>query len=81
MIRPFYGLVISRFGASFQRFLHNFAAHGFGQLVNVLTQLVLLPAFLHYWTTNEYGEWLVITSIPSLLWTLDNGLSGWPPTA
>jgi len=76
MIRPFYGLVISRFGASFQRFLHNFAAHGFGQLVNVLTQLVLLPAFLHYWTTNEYGEWLVITSIPSLLWTLDNGLSG-----
>jgi O-antigen/teichoic acid export membrane protein len=76
MIRHFHGLMISRFGSSFQRFLHNFAAHGFGQLVNVLTQLVLLPAFLHYWTTTEYGEWLVITSIPSLLWTLDNGLSG-----
>jgi glycosyltransferase involved in cell wall biosynthesis/O-antigen/teichoic acid export membrane protein len=76
MIRHFYGLVISKFGASFQRFLHNFAAHGFGQVVNVLAQLVLLPAFLHYWTTTEYGEWLVIVSIPSLLWTLDNGLSG-----
>jgi O-antigen/teichoic acid export membrane protein len=76
MIRKVYDLVISKFGASFQRFLHNFAAHGFGQIVNVLAQLVVMPAFLHYWTPTEYGEWLVITSIPSLLWTLDNGLSG-----
>ena len=45
-------------------------------MVNIVSQILLIPAFLHYWSTREYGEWLVIFSIPSLLWTLDNGLSG-----
>jgi O-antigen/teichoic acid export membrane protein len=66
----------TRFGLSFQRFLHNFAALGFGQVVNLVSQIFSIPLFLHYWTTTEYGEWLVLTSIPSLLWTLDNGLAG-----
>jgi O-antigen/teichoic acid export membrane protein len=66
----------NRFGQSFQRFLHNFAAYGFGQVINITSQIFALPLFLHYWTKQEYGEWLVLTSIPSLLWTLDNGLSG-----
>jgi len=66
----------SRFGQSFQRFLHNFAAYGFGQFVNIASQFFALPLFLHCWSKQEYGEWLVLTSIPSLLWTLDNGLSG-----
>ena len=65
-----------RFGPSFQRFLHNSAALGFGQVVNVATQIFYIPAFLHFWSKTEYGEWLVITAIPSLLWTLDNSLSG-----
>jgi O-antigen/teichoic acid export membrane protein len=66
----------NRFGQSFQRFLHNFAAHGFGQMVNVVSQIFSIPLFLFYWSKHEYGEWLVLTSIPSLLWTLDNGLAG-----
>jgi O-antigen/teichoic acid export membrane protein len=72
----FFDFATSRFGHSFQRFLHNSAAQGFGQIVNIAAQIFSIPAFLHYWTKTEYGEWLVITSIPSLLWTLDNGLSG-----
>jgi O-antigen/teichoic acid export membrane protein len=68
--------ITTRFGLSFQRFLQNFAAHSFGQVVNIVAQIFSVPAFLHYWSTTEYGEWLVVTSIPSLLWTLDNGLSG-----
>jgi O-antigen/teichoic acid export membrane protein len=76
MLRVLNNSLIGNFGASFQRFVHNFAAHGFGQVVNIVAQIVSVPAFLHYWSTPEYGEWLVITSIPSLLWTLDNGLSG-----
>jgi O-antigen/teichoic acid export membrane protein len=66
----------NRFGQSFQRFLHNFAAYGFGQMVNIVSQIFSIPLFLHYWSKQEYGEWLVLTSIPSLLWTLDNGLAG-----
>jgi O-antigen/teichoic acid export membrane protein len=66
----------NHFGQSFQRFLHNFAAHGFGQVVNITSQIFSIPLFLHYWSKSEYGEWLVLTSIPSLLWTLDNGLAG-----
>jgi O-antigen/teichoic acid export membrane protein len=66
----------TRFGPSFQRFLHNSAAQTFGQAVNALAQIFSVPAFLHFWTKTEWGEWLVITSIPSLLWTLDSGLSG-----
>ena len=66
----------NRFGQSFQRFLHNLAAHSLGQVINVIAQLFSIPLFLHYWSKMEYGEWLVLTSIPSLLWTLDNGLAG-----
>ena len=65
-----------RFGPSFQRFLHNSAAQTFGQVVNVLQQIFLFPFFLHCWTKQEYGEWLIITSVPIMLWVLDSGLSG-----
>jgi O-antigen/teichoic acid export membrane protein len=66
----------TRFGLSFQRFLHNFAANGFGQVVNLASQILSIPLFLHYWSKTEYGEWVVLTSIPNLLWTMDNGLAG-----
>jgi O-antigen/teichoic acid export membrane protein len=65
-----------RFGPAFQRFLHNSAAQTFGQVVNVVQQILLVSAFLHAWSKAEYGEWIIITSIPSVLWTLDGGLSG-----
>jgi O-antigen/teichoic acid export membrane protein len=68
--------ITMRFGPAFQRFLHNSAAQGFGQVVNVMAQIFLIPAYLHFWSKIEYGEWLVIFSIPGLLWTLDSGLSG-----
>ena len=68
--------ITSRYGQSFQRFIHNFAAYGFGQVINIVIQFFSIPLFLHYWSKEEYGEWLVLTSIPSLLWTLDNSLAG-----
>jgi O-antigen/teichoic acid export membrane protein len=67
---------MKNFAPSFQRFIHNSAAQGFGQAVNVLAQIFSIPAYLHFWSKTEYGEWIVITSIPNLLWTLDNGLAG-----
>jgi O-antigen/teichoic acid export membrane protein len=68
--------MINRFGDSFKRFLHNLLAHSFGQVINVTSQIFAVPLYLEYWKKAEYGEWLVLTSIPGLLWTLDNGLAG-----
>jgi O-antigen/teichoic acid export membrane protein len=63
-------------GKSFQRFLRNFAAQSFGQVVNIASQIFSVPLFLYCWNKTSYGEWVVLTTIPSLLWTLDNGLAG-----
>lgn len=45
----------------------------FGQAVTVLIQLVSVPLFLHYWGVARYGEWLILTSIPSYLALSDMG--------
>ncbi len=59
-----------------KRVLHNFAANAFGQAMNGVYQFISLPLFLHYWSKEGYGEWLVLFSIPSLLWSLEGGLAG-----
>ena len=63
-------------GDSIGRVLRNLAANVVGQLMNGVYQIVLVPLFLHYWNKESYGEWLVLFSIPSLLWSLEGGLSG-----
>ena len=64
------------FSIPIKRVLHNFAANAFGQAMNGVYQLISLPLFLHYWSKEGYGEWLVLFSIPSLLWSLEGGLAG-----
>jgi O-antigen/teichoic acid export membrane protein len=58
------------------RVIKNFAANAFGQLMNGFYQFASIPLFLHYWSVEGYGEWLVLFSIPSLLWSLEGGLAG-----
>jgi O-antigen/teichoic acid export membrane protein len=48
----------------------------FGQVINTFGQIGVVPLFLHYWTKLEYGEWLVLTAVPSLLWSLEGGFAG-----
>src|ERR1700736_2877435 len=67
---------MSSFRISIKRVLHNFAANAFGQAMNGVYQFISLPLFLHYWNKEGYGEWLVLFSIPSLLWSLEGGLAG-----
>jgi O-antigen/teichoic acid export membrane protein len=64
------------FSHSIRRVIKNFAANVFGQLANAVYQIVALPLFLHYWNIQAYGEWLVLFSIPNILWSLEGGLSG-----
>jgi O-antigen/teichoic acid export membrane protein len=64
------------FSVPIRRVMKNFAANAFGQLMNGVYQFVSIPLFLHYWSVQGYGEWLVLFSIPSLLWSLEGGLAG-----
>ncbi len=50
------------------------AAGVLGQIINTFGQVAIVPLFLHFWTKRAYGEWLVITAVPNLLWSLEGGL-------
>jgi O-antigen/teichoic acid export membrane protein len=67
---------MSRFSISIKRVLNNFAANVIGQVMNGVYQIISVPLFLLYWSKPGYGEWLVLFSIPSLLWSLEGGLAG-----
>lgn len=52
-----------------------FLAQGYGQLTQIVVRLLEVPLFLHFWGAQRYGEWLLITAIPSLLTFGDFGVS------
>lgn len=45
-----------------------------GQVVNVLTQVLLPPAFIAFYGIGVYGEWLTLSAAAGWLLTLDFGL-------
>jgi O-antigen/teichoic acid export membrane protein len=67
---------MSAFNISLKRVFRNFAANAFGQAMSGVYQFISVPLFLYYWNKQGYGEWLVLFSIPSLLWSLEGGLAG-----
>jgi O-antigen/teichoic acid export membrane protein len=57
-----------------KRFLKNLSANSVGIFINLFAQLFSIPLFLHNWNKELYGEWLVLTAVPNLLWSLEGGL-------
>lgn len=57
-----------------QRVLAALGANVFGQVVTVGSQLLLTPLFFRQWGAAMYGEWLILTSIPTYLNLADVGL-------
>jgi hypothetical protein len=51
-----------------------FAAQNAGQLITVLTQLLLPPAFLHAYGISLYGQWLALSAAITYLSTFNYGL-------
>jgi O-antigen/teichoic acid export membrane protein len=51
-----------------------FAAQNASQLVTVLTQLLLPPAFLHAYGVSLYGQWLALSAAVAYLTTFNYGL-------
>lgn len=43
------------------------AANGFGMSITLLVQLVSVPVLLAAWGVTSYGEWLVLSAIPTYL--------------
>lgn len=50
-----------------RRLLLGFATNWIGKLAGTVIQLIQVPLFFHFWTTAVYGDWLILTAIPTQL--------------
>ena len=57
------------------RLIKHFFAIAGGQIINLVSNLLLMPLFLRHWTPLVYGEWLALSSLTSYLGTLDLGVN------
>lgn len=53
--------------------MRGFAACAIGPFSTVLIQIVSVPVFLHFWGPKAYGEWLILSAIPTYLSLSDIG--------
>jgi O-antigen/teichoic acid export membrane protein len=54
----------------------NLLAGSLGRIINALTPLVLVPFMIRSWGLHQYGEWLILTAIPTyMMLSPDFGLS------
>lgn len=58
-----------------RRILHGIGASGFGQIVTLLIQLASVPILISAWGIELYGEWIMLSAIPTYLVLSDIGLS------
>jgi O-antigen/teichoic acid export membrane protein len=56
-----------------KRFLRGFWATALGPAVTILAQIVSVPVFLHSWGPRLYGEWLILSAIPTYIAFSDVG--------
>ncbi len=56
-----------------KRLMTGFGAAALGPLVTALVQVVSVPAFLHAWGAHLYGEWLIMSAVPTYLSMTDMG--------
>ena len=57
-----------------KRLLLGLGANAFGQFVSITIQISSLPIFLLYWDTSKYGEWVLLSAVPSYLIMADVGM-------
>ncbi|MET4089330.1 O-antigen/teichoic acid export membrane protein [Bradyrhizobium sp. S3.5.5] len=57
-----------------QRLIHGWSANLVQLLLGLTQQLVLIPAFLHFWTGDVLAAWLAIYATGSLMVVADAGL-------
>ena len=57
-----------------KRVIAAMGANSFGQGIIVLTQLLSLPLYLHFWDMSRYGMWLMISALPTYVSMTDVGM-------
>ena len=57
------------------RLIKGFAAQGFAQAVNLIIQIGSVPLFIHFWGRILYGEWLLLSTVPSYFALSDLGFA------
>src|ERR1700674_1729072 len=60
-------------GGVTQRLRRSFGANAVGPVVAAIVQLGSVPIFLHAWGAAKYGDWLLLSAIPSYLSLSDLG--------
>ncbi|KTF18949.1 hypothetical protein [Pseudoalteromonas sp. 10-33] len=58
----------------YTRLIRGVSANAYGQAITVLTQLVSVPLFIHYWGMVNFGEWLILSALPTYLAMSDFGI-------
>lgn len=56
-----------------RRLLRGLGATALGPIVTMIVQLVTVPWLLHSWGAAKYGDWLILSAIPSYLGLSDLG--------
>lgn len=57
------------------RLLRGFGANGLSQIITVVIQVLSVPIFLQSWGQELYGEWLIISAIPTYISMSDIGFT------
>jgi len=50
-----------------RRLALGFASNWIGKLASTIIQLVQVPVFFHFWAASVYGNWLIVSAIPTYL--------------
>src|ERR1035441_3547077 len=50
-----------------RRLVWSFLSSWIARISSTVIQLVQLPVFLHYWTMPLYGDWLIVSAVPTYL--------------
>lgn len=54
----------------------NFGANGAGQIITLVIQFASVPLYLYFWSAEQYGIWILLSTIPGYLAISDFGLVG-----
>lgn len=55
------------------RLIKGFAAQRFAQAVSLIIQVGSIPLLLHFWGSFLYGEWIILSTVPSYFALSDLG--------
>lgn len=58
-----------------KKIFRNLSGYGYSQGATIVAQIVVVPFFLAAWGVRQYGEWLVLTSIPMFLSLMELGVA------